>query len=167
MKQLYASVKNVYLKLINIFFKPKITDNLKLNTELILAVNEKRFASASRLIKKGANPNVQSSLGSTLLMIAAQSNDVDCCKFLINSGASTSIENHNGETAADIAEKFKNSETLMYLLSTDSLEQSKTIHLIIKNWREILIAMLLCVVIVQANDISANNHHNSRHNPYL
>ena len=156
-------IKKIYRKLISVFIETSIDENPELNEKLIFALKEKRYAFALRLIKKGANPNIQSSQGSTLLMRSAQQNDLDTCKFLIKVGALTQIENNTGETAADIAEKFNNMEIILYLLNAETLESPKILKIFKKYWREILVILLLIFIFNQNNEINYLIKHGSNY----
>lgn len=132
-------------------------DDPKLNKLFIEAINNSRLAEASRLIELGANPNIQSSIGTTLLMSAAQKNDIEICKFLINCGASIDIQNNQNINALDIAEIAKSSDALNFLLNVRYSKSETQLKPIKKYWKEIAIVALSSIVILQAYNSSQSH----------
>ena len=59
-----------------------------------------------RLLRTGADPNVQDNMGLTALMIAAISGEVDCLKLLLQGGARPDLRERNGHTASTLAEMY-------------------------------------------------------------
>ena len=59
-----------------------------------------------RLLRAGADPNLQDNMGLTALMIAAISGEVDCLKLLLQAGARTDLRERNGHTAVMLAEMY-------------------------------------------------------------
>ena len=59
-----------------------------------------------RLLRAGADPNLQDNMGLTALMIAAISGEVDCLKLLLQAGARTDLRERNGHTAVMLADMY-------------------------------------------------------------
>lgn len=138
----------IYKLLKNLPLRKPTADNPELNVLLISAVKARKFSAVQDLIKKGANINCQSSLGSTLLMASVKNNDLNFCKFLIESGADIHIRNNEGKTAADLAEELRNEEILIYLLSlAEKLNKSKSESFIIKFFKPLVIVLLITSIV--------------------
>lgn len=153
-KQLTAQNSKLWLRLaLNPFkehapqFLTKIAfdnESHDLNIALIKAVKERKFLSASKLIQRGANPNIQSSIGNTLLINAVIYDDFVCCKFLIRHGANLEIKNKDGLTALDLAENLANDRLQLLLLEKlNGVSYKIQKGIIVYGWK--IIALLLVI----------------------
>ncbi len=140
------------------------SENHDLNIAMIKAVKERKFVSAAKLIQRGANPNIQSSIGNTLLINAAFNSDIDCCKFLISHGADIKVKNNDGFSALDIAEILANERLQLLLLVSANSITYKTKESIFRYWWKII---TLLIVIKFASiiffDVIDNNHVRTYH----
>jgi hypothetical protein len=73
------------------------------------------LAVAKLLLERGANPNAQTPIGKTALMVAAEKNDPDMIELLLAKGADPVIKDGNGKTALDMALAKKNPRCVQFL----------------------------------------------------
>jgi ankyrin repeat protein len=73
---------------------------------VIRAVRNGDGDAVRRMLREGANPNVQTSDGQTALNISIQNQDMDMMHFLLEQGANTELANREGERALYLASKF-------------------------------------------------------------
>jgi ankyrin repeat protein len=86
-------------------------------TALTWALSEKQSAVVAELIKGGADVNLGSKSGFTPLMFAAQQNDVDSARMLLNAGAKVDAgQPRSGLTALMIASAMAHTQTVDMLL---------------------------------------------------
>lgn len=71
--------------------------------DFIWAVERGNLSEVSRLLEKGANPNLPNKEGYTPLMIAAQEKNFKMAELLIEVGTQLDLRNHFGETAIMLA----------------------------------------------------------------
>lgn len=71
--------------------------------DLIWAVKNGPPSKVSRLLEKGANPDIPNNKSYTPLMIAAQNKDEALAQILLEAGANVNIRNKYGETAIMLA----------------------------------------------------------------
>ena len=76
-----------------------------LGCALITATKVNNAGCISLLLEAGANPNFQTSLGFTALMIAIDMGDIDCTKVLLRADTNPEIRNNAGNTPLMIATK--------------------------------------------------------------
>lgn len=67
------------------------------------AIDKGNLSEASKLLKKGAHPDVPNNEGYTPLMVAAQTHNLQLAQFLMDAGANLNIRNKYGETAIMLA----------------------------------------------------------------
>lgn len=81
------------------------------------AFAEHRIEAMSMLLAAEANPNSQDAYGMTPLMNAVhyQAGYPDSVQHLLNAGAKVTLKNKKGDTALDIAEKFRRDEIVTIL----------------------------------------------------
>jgi hypothetical protein len=73
------------------------------------------FSVAKLLLERGANPNAQTPIGKTALMVAAEQNDPDMIELLLAKGADPVIKDGNGKTALAIALHKKYPRCIQFL----------------------------------------------------
>ena len=83
---------------------------------LAAAVDKGSLASATKALKKGADPNHRDAEGRTLLMAAAFNRNLDLVKLLAESGADLNVVSEFGNTAMDIASDTGDTDIIFYLL---------------------------------------------------
>jgi len=85
-------------------------------TPLMLALWDRNFTLADKLLKEGADINETAYSGSTALHLAAEENQTDAVKFLLNRNADPNIQDSGLETPLHFAAKNGNAEILSALL---------------------------------------------------
>ena len=81
-------------------------------TSLMFACMLRSIKVVKLLLKKGADPNLQSSTGQTALMMATIRGRFEIVKLLLENGANFNIQDHNNTKAVDIATNFLNIHSL-------------------------------------------------------
>lgn len=106
------------LKIIFIFFYFNLTLNANFDkgTELLNAVNQKKFKEVKKLIESGANVNGKGKVGFTPLLLAAGWGNVEMVDYLIKNGANLDAKSNRGFGLIHRAAMNKNPAVIKYLL---------------------------------------------------
>lgn len=75
-------------------------------TYLLRTWGETDAAVVSRLLARGANPNISNAAGLTPLMVAARSGQIEVVRALLKGGAKSSVKSRKGETVITQVEKY-------------------------------------------------------------
>ena len=79
------------------------------------AVDKGQVSQLSKLLKKGANPDIPNTEGYTPLMMAARTSHLELAQLLIEAGADLNIRNKYGETAIMLASYHGQTEMVRQL----------------------------------------------------
>jgi len=89
-----------------------------------LARDEKNYL-LELILKKGANPNLQTSQGYTPLILAAYNNHIETCMLLYNYGAKIDKKDNSGKTAKNYADEQNLISISSFLNSPDDFKLSE------------------------------------------
>jgi ankyrin repeat protein len=88
----------------------------KIDSKLNLVFSQGNYHEIARLVKAGADVNMRTARGSTLLMTGAYWNYMDLCKLLLERGADVNAKDIEGKTALMRAAKNGHLEMCKLLL---------------------------------------------------
>lgn len=75
-------------------------------TPLYKAASSNKYDLFRRMLKNGADIDIQNKVGNTMLHVAVARLKVDAVAMFVNAGADLTIKNHKGETAYDLAKSL-------------------------------------------------------------
>lgn len=94
----------------------------ELQTALTRAVIYRHCDSAQLLLQSGGDPNDQGGSGVTLLMVAAESGQLDMVRVLLQAGADATRKNREGHTALSLARSKGHADVVRLLLEAGAKE---------------------------------------------
>jgi len=89
------------------------------NAVFRMALDLNRLAMARSLLERGAEVDHRNERGSTPLMQAAYSGDLEVARFLLDAGADPTIKNQHDYTALDYARERNHPEIARMLSASD------------------------------------------------
>jgi ankyrin repeat protein len=84
----------------------KVTSNLALDIELMVAANKGDLAKVKSLVEQGAYPNYHNEGGSTPLIEAVYGGHAEVVKYLLEKGADPNARKNDGAAAIGFAKKY-------------------------------------------------------------
>src|SRR4030066_592453 len=110
-------LKSHFLSLlaIAILFYLPLNVSAGIQEDFIWAIEKDNLSEVSKLLKKGASPDIPNKEGYTPLMMAAQTKNLKLAELLIDAGAKLNIRNKYGETAIMLASYHGQTEMVRQL----------------------------------------------------
>ncbi len=115
--------------------QPPAPGRATLNQQLLARAAEASVADVEKLIRRGAQVNVQDRFGVTPLMEAVIGNNRAVVRVLLDAGASVGIRNLRGDTALDLARELGRREIEQLLLQAHGSRVNPRLLTRHGNWR--------------------------------
>ncbi len=108
---------------------PPAPGRATLNQQLLARAAEASVADVEKLIRRGAQVNVQDRFGVTPLMEAVIGNNPAVVRLLLDAGASVGIRNLRGDTALDLARQLGRTDIGQLLMAAGKAPgRSRALH---------------------------------------